>query len=153
MKHFVIILPSIVFLTFLCIPISDCKLEPYKVLGVSRKASTQEIRKAYKNLAKEWHPDKNDDPKAQTKFVEINAAYEILGNTERRRKYDTHGIVDEQGSGRAPHPENFRTHFQRFHSPFEFFENDFFGGGGGGGHFHFGGGGGGGKILILFQTF
>ena len=47
----------------------ECKLEPYKVLGVSRRAGTQEIKKAYKTLAKEWHPDKNDSPDAQNKFV------------------------------------------------------------------------------------
>ena len=110
----------------------ECKIEPYKVLGVARRASSQEIRKAYKNLAKEWHPDKNDNPNAQTKFVEINAAYEILNDPERRKRYDNHGVVDDQDR-RGSHPENFRHHFRSFHSPFDsFFEHDFFSGGSGG---------------------
>ena len=116
---------------FLFVVLCEGKLEPYKVLGVNRRASTQDIRKAYKQLAKEWHPDKNDSPDAQNKFVDINAAYELLSDAERRKKYDQHGIVDEErGRSSGGHPENFRQHFRSFHSHFEFFENDFFGGGG-----------------------
>ena len=115
--------------------LSECKLEPYKVLGVARSASTQDIRRAYKNLAKEWHPDKNDSPGAQEKFVQINAAYELLSDPERRRKYDQHGITDEPGAERGGGGHG-GPHFRRFHSPFDFFEDDFFGGGGGF-NFHF----------------
>ena len=64
---------------------------------------------AYKNLAKEWHPDKNNDPNAQSKFVEINSAYELLSDTERRKNYDQHGIVDDQ-QGRDAHPEWHKHH-------------------------------------------
>ena len=74
MKPILLILSIVFFLAQFC----DCKLDPYKVLGVKRSSKTQEIRSAYRNLAKEWHPDKNDSPDAQEKFVEINAAYEIL---------------------------------------------------------------------------
>ena len=132
MKKLTIVLITIVLLSAWC----ESKLEPYKVLGVNRGATTQEIKKAYKNLAKEWHPDKNDSPNAQNKFIEINAAYEILSDTEKRRRYDNHGVVDDQpgprGGGGFGHP--FRSRFHE--SPFDsFFDDDFFGHGfGGGGH-------------------
>ena len=61
---------------------------PYDVLGVSRQATGQEIKKAYKKLAREWHPDKNRSPDAEAKFVEINKAYEILTDDDKRRDYD-----------------------------------------------------------------
>ena len=71
---------KMILVLFLLFSFCDCKLEPYRILGVDRQASTQEIRKAYKNKAKEWHPDKNDSPNAQDKFVEVNAAYELLSD-------------------------------------------------------------------------
>ena len=66
------------------------RFEPYSVLGVHRRATTQEIRKAYKSLARQWHPDKNrEDPaEAEEKFIEITRAYELLSDPERRRNYD-----------------------------------------------------------------
>lgn len=61
----------------------------YKVLGVTREASQEEIRRSYRKLAREHHPDANrDDPKAEERFKEIQHAYEILSNPERRRQYD-----------------------------------------------------------------
>ncbi|XP_050670634.1 dnaJ homolog subfamily C member 16 [Leptidea sinapis] len=69
--------------------------DPYKILGIHRRASLPEIRKAYKQLAKEWHPDKNEDPNAETHFVEIKQAYELLSDTERRQAYDLYGITNE----------------------------------------------------------
>ena len=67
---------------------------------------------AYKKLAVEWHPDKNKDPNAQSKFVEINSAYELLSDVERRKNYDQHGTVDDQ-QGRDAHPE-WHKHHQGF---------------------------------------
>ncbi|KAJ8983813.1 hypothetical protein NQ317_008939 [Molorchus minor] len=62
---------------------------PYTILRVHRKASQQEIRKAYKQLAKEWHPDKSDHPDAERRFVDIKQAYELLSDPDRRkRQYD-----------------------------------------------------------------
>ena len=52
-------------------------------------------RKAYKQLAKEWHPDKNQDENAEAKFVEINRAYELLSDPERRKEYDNYGITED----------------------------------------------------------
>ncbi|XP_055676696.1 dnaJ homolog subfamily C member 16 [Lutzomyia longipalpis] len=72
--------------------------DPYKILGVGRHATLQEIRRAYKQLAKEWHPDKSNDPEAEKKFVEIKQAYELLADTERRKAYDLHGITNEDAA-------------------------------------------------------
>ncbi|MDO5718652.1 MAG: J domain-containing protein [Tissierellia bacterium] len=64
----------------------------YKILGVDKKASTAEIKKAYRKLAKKYHPDMNSgDAKAEKKFKEINEAYEVLGDDEKRKKYDMFG--------------------------------------------------------------
>ncbi|WP_029551088.1 DnaJ C-terminal domain-containing protein [Thermocrinis jamiesonii] len=60
----------------------------YKILGVERKATKEEIKKAYRRLAKEWHPDVNPDPKAEEKFKEINEAYYVLSDDEKRAEYD-----------------------------------------------------------------
>lgn len=64
----------------------------YKVLGVSKKADKKEIKKAYRKLAVKYHPDKNQGDKvAEEKFKEISEAYEVLGNDEKRKKYDALG--------------------------------------------------------------
>lgn len=64
----------------------------YQILGVSKSSSTSEIKKAYRKLAVKYHPDKNpDDPDAVTKFHDINDAYEVLQDDERREIYDRHG--------------------------------------------------------------
>jgi curved DNA-binding protein len=75
----------------------------YKTLGVSRTASEDEIRKAFRKLAREYHPDvAKDKAKAENKFKEINEAYEVLSDKEKRKKYDTLG-PDWKG-GYAPPP-------------------------------------------------
>ncbi len=64
----------------------------YQILGVSRKASDKEIKQAYRRLARKYHPDVNPgNPSAEAKFKEINAAYEVLSDPEKRKKYDQFG--------------------------------------------------------------
>lgn len=63
----------------------------YETLGVSKTASADEIKKAYRRLARKYHPDINKDPDAEEKFKEINAAYEILNDEQKRSQYDRYG--------------------------------------------------------------
>jgi curved DNA-binding protein len=63
----------------------------YETLGVSENASADEIKKAYRKLARKYHPDINKDPEAQDKFKEINAAYEVLSDAEKKAQYDQYG--------------------------------------------------------------
>lgn len=64
----------------------------YKILEVEKTASQDEIKKSYRKLAKKYHPDLNkDNPQGQEKFKEINEAYEVLGDEEKRKQYDTFG--------------------------------------------------------------
>jgi molecular chaperone DnaJ len=69
----------------------------YELLGVSRSATTEEIKKAYRRLARQLHPDTNPDPTAETKFKEVARAYEVLNDPERRRRYDRFGPEGVEG--------------------------------------------------------
>jgi len=100
--------------------------DPYEVLGVERDADEQQIKKAFRRLARELHPDVNaHDPDAEEKFKEAAEAYEILSDEERRETYDRYGHEGLRSGGYAPN-------FDGFGSISDLFEA-FFGGGGGGG--------------------
>src|SRR3954451_15329126 len=82
--------------------------DPYDVLGVGRSASEADIKRAYRKLAKQYHPDKHaGDKKAQAKFSEITSAYEIVGDKEKRGKFDR-GEIDAEGKPKFQGFEGFR---------------------------------------------
>lgn len=119
----------------------------YTTLGVSKKASADEIQKAYRKLARKYHPDVNRGSGAEEKFKEITESYEVLKDPQKRQKYDQFGKdwKHYQNSGGVPPGfENIRFDFggggggSGFSS---FFESLFGGGGGGGGGNPFGGAG------------
>lgn len=108
------------------------KRDCYEVLGVGRNADEAEVKKAFRRLARELHPDVNNhDPDAEEKFKEAAEAYEILSDPDRRQVYDRYGHDGLRRGGQSPN-------FEGFGSISDLFEA-FFGGGGGG----FGGFGGG----------
>lgn len=76
------------------------KRDYYSVLGVPRSATEEDIRRAYRKLARQYHPDVNKSPDAAAKFTEIQQAYDVLGDAERRKRYDRFG--DDAGPGDAP---------------------------------------------------
>ncbi|KHN80349.1 DnaJ -like protein subfamily C member 16 [Toxocara canis] len=99
------------FLVYTIFDVVLCNEDPYVTLGLSRKATVREIKRAYKNLAKEWHPDKNDSPKAHEKFMAITRAYETLSDPLKKERYDKYGTFDE------PPTEGYRHaahHFEEF---------------------------------------
>ena len=107
----------------------------YELLGVGRDAGEGELKKSFRRLARELHPDVNrDDPEAEARFKEVAEAYEVLSDPERRATYDRYGHEGLRQGGYAPNFEGFGSFSDIFDA--------FFGGGGGGGGF-FGGGRGG----------
>jgi len=107
----------------------------YKVLGVSKSASQDEIKKAFRKLAVKYHPDKNpDDKKAEEKFKEINEANEVLGDPDKRKKYDELGSnwkqYQQQGApgGQSGYGRTYHDFGQGFGGEFSDFFESFFGG-------------------------
>lgn len=90
----------------------------YKVLGISKNASAKDIKKAYYQLAKKYHPDVNtnkNDADASKKFQEVSAAYEVLSDETKRREYDTYGQTTEQmhrNGGATGHGHGFNQSYE-----------------------------------------
>ena len=118
----------------------------YKTLGVSKTATADELKKAYRKLAVQYHPDKNKSKEAEEKFKEINQAYEVVGNPQKRQQYDQFGAAAFENGGRGsggpfggaqggqqgPFSYSYSTNgqgadFGGFSDPFDIFEQ-FFGG-------------------------
>lgn len=123
-------------------------MDYYETLGVSKNASKQEIKSAYRRQALKWHPDKNKEAGAEAKFKEINAAYEVLSDDKKKAAYDQYGheaftkggFSGARGGGawqQGPFTYSYSTSggspfegvdFGGFSDPFDIFEQ-FFGGG------------------------
>ena len=98
------------------------KQDYYEVLGVPRQASDEAIKRAFRKLAFQYHPDRNKDPRAEEKFKEINEAYQVLSDPEKRRRYDHYGRVDIEGGfpdfGFGGLGDVFESFFGGFGTPF-----------------------------------
>lgn len=105
--------------------------DPYKTLGVDKKASDDEIKKAYRKLARKYHPDTNQgDEAAEEKFKEVQEAYSILSDEEKRKQYDAGGGIFGNGAGPGGFdPSSFKQGFGGFGDIL----SDLFNQGGGGG--------------------
>ncbi|KAF1984422.1 DnaJ-domain-containing protein [Aulographum hederae CBS 113979] len=116
------------FLLLCLLPLlASCAEDFYKLLGITRNANDKEIKKAYRQLSKKFHPDKNPgDATAEKKFVEIAEAYDVLSDSTTRKIYDQHGH-----EGLAQHKQGGGQHH---HDPFDLFSRFF----GGSGHFQHG---------------
>jgi DnaJ-class molecular chaperone len=118
-------------------------MDYYQTLGINKSASAEEIKSAYRKQALEWHPDRNKDPKAATKFKEVTEAYEVLSDPQKKQMYDQYGSAAfNHGQHQGPFQYTYRSYggggqnpfeginvdFGGFSDPFELFEQ-FFGGG------------------------
>ena len=113
----------------------------YEVLGISKSATEQQIKSAYRKLALQYHPDRNKESDSTEKFKEVNTAYEVIGNPEKRKMYDQFGhagVSGNQGGGQGPFNYTYSNQsasggggfediFGGFSDTFDIFES-FFGG-------------------------
>ncbi|XP_015929156.1 dnaJ homolog subfamily B member 9 [Parasteatoda tepidariorum] len=98
-----------------------CATNYYDILGVSKSATNREIKKAFRKLAMQYHPDKNKDPKAEEKFRQIAEAYEVLSDDQKRRDYDRFGKTPFGGND--GNQNNFHFNFNEFFNSFDSFSS------------------------------
>ena len=97
------------------------KRDYYDILGVSKNATAAELKSSYRKLALEWHPDRNKSPEAETKFKEINEAYQVLSDPKKKATYDQFGhAAFDQAAGR---PGGFGGFTQQ--GPFTYYYSTF----------------------------
>src|SRR5215207_8958825 len=96
----------------------------YELLGVARDVDEQEIKKAFRRLARRLHPDVSDAPDAEERFREVSEAYEVLSNSETRQLYDRYGHAGLRGGGFTPGTFDFGSLSDIFSA---FFGDDLFG--------------------------
>jgi molecular chaperone DnaJ len=107
----------------------------YQILGVDKKASTSDIKKAFRKLARKYHPDLNPGDKAsEAKFKEIQEAYAVLSDSKKRSQYDQFGFAGDVPPGGGPHQQTYTSGFEGFDfssfgsSPFQDVFSNIFGG-------------------------
>ncbi|CCG83494.1 putative Mitochondrial DnaJ chaperone [Taphrina deformans PYCC 5710] len=87
--------------------VAQAVTDPYKILGVDKSADKSKIKKAYFNLAKQYHPDSNKDPKAKDRYVEVQEAYEILKDPTKKEQFDAYGAQGFDANGNPQQPGGF----------------------------------------------
>lgn len=97
-----------------CIAYGSLPPEPYTVLGLKKGANIKDVKRAYKSLVREWHPDKNDSPQAAERFMEISKSYELLNDPLKKERYDKFGTVDDEPRGGGRDPFGFDPFFGNF---------------------------------------
>lgn len=108
------------YVTYVVTAVTAAK-DYYKILGISRKATDREIKKAFRKLAVKYHPDKNKSHEAEIKFRDIAEAHEVLSDEKKRRIYDQHGedgLKDQAGFDSSSFHFNFNDFFKDFHTGF-----------------------------------
>ena len=120
-QRLVLLLLLLLALVFVCPPTATAAdANPYTVLGLSRTATERDIKKAYRQLSKRYHPDKASEADAATKFHEVNAAYELLSDKEKRAHYDRYGRVDKQHQQQQHHARQ-----QQYNNPWSFVQQQY----------------------------
>src|SRR6202011_1936383 len=107
----------------------------YEILGVTKTATEKERKSAYRKLARKWHPDANPEnqKEAEEKFKELQEAYEVLGDPEKRKKYDTLGSDWKRASEQAEQQQRYRSAQAGDGATFDFADVGGFGGSAGNG--------------------
>ncbi|XP_054719995.1 dnaJ homolog subfamily B member 9-like [Uloborus diversus] len=105
----------------MCLNVAICGRDYYDILGVNKRASSRDIKKAFRKLAMQYHPDKNKDPQAEDKFREIAEAYEVLSDEDKRKQYDKFGKSAFESNNGGGFHQGFQFNFNDFYKQFDDF--------------------------------